>query len=191
MNAEARVNDERQGRQIMREVCRALRDHEGIDLGDGSWIHLALKAPEELRRQSGTAYCRSPRGLASYRRRSNGSRSVTADYRITICLGLSPADFAACCAHELGHIYQYRENFPELPIVVSEGLCELFKFAWLKAQGRTVAERELRRMLRNPDPVYGEGFRLACQSLIDRTLAEVLAHVRCNGHLPPHAAAYA
>ena len=191
MNEESRVNDERQGRQIMREVCRALRDHEGIDLGDGSWIRLSLKTPEELRRQAGTAYCRSPRGSASYRRRSNGSRSVTTDYRISIRRGLSLSDFAACCAHELGHIYQYREDFPELPIVVSEGLCELFKFAWFKAQGRTVAERELRRMLRNPDPVYGEGFRLACQSLIDRTLAEVLAHVRCYGHLPPHAAALA
>ena len=185
MSGGERINSERRGRQIMREICRALHDHEGIDLGDGSWIGFSLKTPDELRRQAGTVYCRWPGGYATHSWRREGGHLRKTEYRISIRQGLSRADFSACCAHELGHIYLYRHGFPDVPIIISEGLCELFRFAWFKTKSRTVAEHELRRLLANPDPVYGAGFRMACQSLLDRTLKEVLEHVKVYGHLPP------
>lgn len=187
MNPSDRVDTVEQARAAMTEVCHVLRRRGGVDLGDGEWIGLTLQTEEVLRREVASPYCRSPRGSATHSWSQVGGGTVKTDYRIAILRGLSRTDFSACCAHELGHIYQYRAHFPDLPVLVSEGLCELFKFTWYAAQGAESALEALRRLWANPDPVYGAGFRFAYPALLGRTLVGVMEHVGQHGHLPPPA----
>lgn len=174
-----------QARAAATDVCRVLLDVGGIDLGDGSWIGIELYSPEELRHMVSAPYCHNPRGMATHGWHRSVGGEVKSDYRICIERGLPLREFSACCAHELGHIYQYRADVPKLPAFLSEGLCELFKFTWYTADGPDSGWAELRRMWASSDPVYGDGFRQALPSLIDRRLAEVMSYVTTYGHLPP------
>jgi len=187
MNPNGPINTIEDARMAMRDVCQVLRQRGGVDLGDGAWIGLNLQSEESLRREAASPYCRNPRGVATYSWSHAGSGDVKTSYRISIVRGLTRPDFSACCAHEIGHIYQYRANLPDLPVLLSEGLCELFKFTWYAAQGTESAQNALRRLWANPDPVYGAGFRFAFEALLGRTLASVMEHVEQYGHLPPAA----
>lgn len=185
MSPERPVVTIEQARKSMEEVCRVLRQRGGIDLGDGAWIELSLKSAEALRRDVSSPYCRNPRGSATHSWSQDGRGAIKTDYLISIVHGLTGAEFRACCAHELGHIYQYRANFPDLPVLISEGLCELFKFTWYAGLGAESARDALKRLWANPDPVYGGGFRFVYPALLGRTLVGVMEHVGQHGHLPP------
>lgn len=167
------------------EVCRVLRRVGGIDLDDGSWIDLSLRTPAQLRRAAPSPYCPQPRGTASFTRSRSAEGEVVSTYRINVERGLPLREFSACCAHELGHIYQYRTNVPRLPAFLSEGLCELFKLTWYTGEGVESAGKELRRMWANPDPVYGYGFRQVLPALLGRRLSDVMRYVTTYGQLPP------
>lgn len=187
MSGGDRIETVEQAREAMIDVCRVLRDRGRIDLADGSWIGLSLETAESLRRTAAAPYCRSPRGSATHSWARVGGRTVKTEFRISILQGLSRSDFCACCAHELGHVHQYRVDCPDLPVLISEGLCELFKFTWYAGQGTEAAVAALRRLWANPDPVYGAGFRFVYPALLGRSLAAVVEHVAQFGHLPPAA----
>lgn len=172
-------------RAAIADVCRVLYESGGVDLGDGSWISIELCTPEELRTMGSAPYCNNPRGMATHSWHRSAGGHIKSDYKIYIERSLPLREFSACCAHELGHIYQYRAYVPRLPAFLSEGLCELFKFTWYAAEGPDTGWAELRRMWANPDPVYGEGFRQALPALIDRRLVDVMTYVQAFGHLPP------
>merc|ERR1711907_738937 len=70
-------------------------------------------------------------------------------------------------AHELGHVYLWMKGFPELTADVEEGICELIKFLWLKAvPADAMTTFLLDQMEKNPDQVYGVGFRAARASYL-------------------------
>lgn len=183
-STQATVTDGTQARRLMSTVCQDLRRAGGVDLGDGDWIDLTLVAREELLPNPRVPWSTRPRGRASYRRTRRGEK-VTTTYRIHILSGLSVFDFSACCAHELGHIYQYRAGTPDLPAFLREGLCDLFAFTWHRAQGPEHAEQALRTMWMRTSPVYSEGFRSVFPALLERRLVDVVEYVGTYGHLPP------
>lgn len=180
-----RITTVEEARGVMRLVCRTLNRRGGIDMGDGDWIAISLKSPEELAAAVSALYCLQPRGLATYSFHGSGRSAVKSGYRIAIERDLPYGEFAACCAHELGHIWQFRAGVEDLPPFVSEGLCELFKLTWYIAQGPAEGAHALRQLWSNADPVYGEGFRSVLPALLDRRLCEVMEYVAACGHLPP------
>jgi len=93
--------------------------------------------------------------------------------------------FGVVVAHEVMHAYLAQQGFGELPQPVEEGLCELLAHAWLKDQPGRPAEWERRRLVNNPDPVYGDGFRAARDAAIRMgSVRRTLEHVRRHGRLP-------
>lgn len=172
-----------QGRPVVAEVCRVLRQVGGLDLGNGDWIRLSLLDRDQMAAGSLNHDGVVPTGRAHYRRTENaGVRTTT--YTMETLAGLPRHDFAEICAHELGHIYMYRAAFPELPTWLTEGLCELCAYTWLMEQGTKEANHRLRRMWENTSPHYGRGFRAAYMALRGRTLVGLFDHLRLFGQLP-------
>lgn len=80
-------------------------------------------------------------------------------YTIKMLKGLNKTLFCGVLSHELMHVL-----INELQIIFemyeSEGLCELAKYFALKMFDSKYAESWIESMEANPDPIYGEGFRI-------------------------------
>ena len=93
--------------------------------------------------------------------------------------GMPERHMAATMAHELAHVYLWMHGFCTLPLMVEEGLCELVKAQWLKhavCDDLGVAAFLLHTLEKNPDPVYGAGYRKACGSLLRTGSLHALLH---------------
>jgi hypothetical protein len=80
---------------------------------------------------------------------------------ITLLRGLPPVSCGRILAHELGHVWLLKNAAPDLPPRKAEGTCELCAWLWLTARPPSQATFKAKAMERNPDPIYGEGFRAA------------------------------
>lgn len=79
-------------------------------------------------------------------------------YEIYVLKHLSRISFAHILAHEILHIWQYNNNYsPEN--WKAEGFCNLGSYYVLSFIGTEEARERIAAMERDPDPVYGEGFR--------------------------------
>lgn len=80
-------------------------------------------------------------------------------YKITIIRHLSRTGLAAVLAHEVLHLWQYKHGF-NTPDLLSEGMCELGSFLFLKSINRKEADHHFKAIEQNTDKTYGGGFRL-------------------------------
>jgi hypothetical protein len=103
---------------------------------------------------------------------------------IRVVAGLPPTYFGQAVAHEIGHAWLAQYGHRPVPPAVEEGLSELFAYAWLKRERSSLAERLRAQMRGNPDPVYGQGFRLVHASVAQHGIARVLASLVTIGALP-------
>jgi hypothetical protein len=86
-------------------------------------------------------------------------------YEVYILSGLSHPIFLGVLAHELMHVYLSENDF-NLSLMEEEGLCELINYFMLQCYSNSkLAKSHLDRMLNNPDPIYGDGFRMTMQRL--------------------------
>jgi hypothetical protein len=97
-------------------------------------------------------------GRLLFRRRDDGTSEILG---LSIQRGLPPVSCGRIIAHELGHAWLLREGYAELPPLKAEGLCELCAWLWMTSRERPRAPYKAEVMERNPDPVYGAGFRAA------------------------------
>lgn len=181
--SERMIVDAEDGRLIMRAVCQVLRRAGGLDFGDGRWFDLILSTRAQLAGR-GAGYALNPQGLAHHGAQA-GSSGPGTGFRIEVLSGLPESQFAAVCAHELGHIYMYRHGFPSLAPPINEGLCELCESVWLEFLSDEVSQAQLHALLQNSNPVYGGGFRSAYEALGGRRLVDVFDHVREFRYFPP------
>lgn len=186
MSPSDRVDTFDQARAAMTEVCRTLSERSCVGLGDGGGSGVPWKATGRSAGRSHPPIAGAP-GSATHSWSQIGGSAVKTDYRIAIVQGPSRTDFSACRAHVSGLIHQYRAHFPDLPVLISEGFCELFKFTWCAAQGAESVPESHRRLWANPDPDYGAGCRFAYPALLGRTLVGVVEHFGQYGHRPPTA----
>lgn len=168
-----------EGRPILQRVARDLKDLAGLDFEGGQWIRLELRSQTQLVEAAAQRYARRPRGSASRIRRDGSST-----YVIRALYGLPRLAFADLCAHELGHVYMFRRDFPKLDPMVEEGLCRLCQYVYLMADGSTAALARVERMWASSDPVYGMGFRAAHRALRGRRLGILIEEVQRLGRLP-------
>lgn len=90
------------------------------------------------------------------------------DVGIRILRNVTPNIFEHTLAHEYGHVLlvaepdslSFRGEFPDHRHVEEEGFCEVVKYLWLQECGTGHRDLDQRDMRNNPDPVYGDGFRL-------------------------------
>ena len=83
---------------------------------------------------------------------------------IAALISMPRLQLGAVLAHELCHAFMHLFQFPSLPPLVAEGICELWSSLWLEATataGDPEATARLQLLERNRDPVYGDGLRQA------------------------------
>lgn len=108
----------------------------------------------------------------------------SAAIEIRVLFGLTHARFGCAVAHELMHAYLFERRYPRVDPRSEEGICELLALAWVRRRAGPLYEAEARRLEQNPDPVYGEGLRLARDAVERLGIAPVLRELRRTGRLP-------
>jgi len=117
-------------------------------------------------------------GITETIKYTDGKRQIGFIY---ILDGLPRQHTAAIMAHEIGHAWLFLHEFPILSLMTEEGICELWAARWLEMQNTPLAKHRLQIMAKNPDPVYGDGYRAALKALRGRTVPGLLERVR-RGH---------
>jgi len=86
--------------------------------------------------------------------------NACSNHTIIIKRESTPSEFAEVFAHEILHLWQFEHNLYNLDIKVCEGFCNLGAYLFLEQIGTPGARRCMQQLLDNPDPVYGDGFRM-------------------------------
>ncbi|UCH83581.1 MAG: hypothetical protein JSW50_14185 [Candidatus Latescibacterota bacterium] len=155
--APATVNSVRQARQLMAKVAGYLDDF-GIEV-DRAKIRLRLVDRNELKRIA-SAHTETTKGFTDYHVTKNlfgRVKSQTID--VYILNGLHRTQMISTLAHELTHVWQFERGRFEQDPVLSEGSCNFAAYLVLRRIGGVEAEFLIEGMLRDSDPIYGEGFR--------------------------------
>jgi len=95
----------------------------------------------------------------------NGQRL---DLGVQVLRNLTPNMFEHTLAHEYGHVLlvadpltmRFMNGVPPERHVEEEGFCEVLKYLWLGECGTGHRALDQKNMRENPDPVYGDGFRM-------------------------------
>ena len=88
-----------------------------------------------------------------------GARLVRRVEGIMALHGCSRLLLGAVLAHELGHAWVFQKGIEGLSPMEEEGFCELCSHQWLAGSTDPRAAYLRERIAKNPDPVYGHGFR--------------------------------
>ena len=104
---------------------------------------------------------------------------------VGILSGLPVTLFKGVVAHEFGHAWLHQNGILGISSKEAEGLCELLSFCFYK---EAVAEKEgshhADAIERNPDAVYGDGFRLAHRQYLRLGLSSLFQFVEAHKRLP-------
>lgn len=85
--------------------------------------------------------------------------SLCSKYTVQILKGLTKAICCGVLAHEMMHIVLIEQNH-QFTQQETEGLCELASYFVYKMIGDDISKEWIERMQQNPDPIYGEGYRM-------------------------------
>jgi hypothetical protein len=103
---------------------------------------------------------------------------------LAVLHGLTGTEFGEVVAHEAMHAWLVQRGLGGLPTVYAEGLAEYTAYAWLHRVGDERSRMRERKIATNPDPVYGDGFRLVHAAADKYGMRAVLSAVRDTGRLP-------
>jgi Protein DA1/LIM domain len=78
---------------------------------------------------------------------------------IAVLLGLPEMLFRGVTVHELGHVWLVVQGIRDLPSWAEEGFCELLSYRYYREQNTPESAYHAQSIERNPDPIYGDGFR--------------------------------
>lgn len=78
---------------------------------------------------------------------------------IAVLRGLPSTLFRGVCVHELGHAWLTLLGIQGLPSWAEEGFCELLSYRFYYELNTGESRQHAEGIEKNPDPVYGEGFR--------------------------------
>ena len=89
----------------------------------------------------------------------NGQVVRTEVNGIAVLRGLPSTLFLGVCVHELGHAWLALQGIQNLPSWAEEGFCELLSYRFYSQLKTGESRYHAESIEKNPDPVYGEGFR--------------------------------
>lgn len=94
---------------------------------------------------------------------------------------LSRTCYASVLAHEMLHLWQYKNRLSPRQDIC-EGFCNLGAYEVLKSIGTQVAQARMALMEKDPDPIYGDGFRKV-KAVYDRGgWSDVIKKIKKNNH---------
>ncbi len=177
------------GKSIFREVAKtlgkdgikALSDPVDIRLVDlknlGASSHTSRKTMGNTRKTMYTAFGRGKKCKPD---------------EIRFLYGLPKTLFGTVAAHEYGHAWLCVNGYHDLPLVVEEGLCEMFSYLWLRRRiggwfssaDKPELEYWLKLLENNDDPVYGRGFKMAQKSARRMSLSKLMEYVMKHRAFP-------
>ncbi len=96
---------------------------------------------------------------------------------VAVLQGLPASLFQGVTVHELGHVWLLVQGISNLPMWAEEGFCELLAQRFHAEMNTPEHHYYARNIERNPNPVYGEGYRHV------RAIADKLGFERFIQHL--------
>jgi len=146
-----------EAKRLMADVLVRLTGH-GIVI-DEKKIPLELIDRNRMQRISKGAH-KDPLGYTTYKRTSTlGGLISSKDFRIYVLHGLPRPEFEFAIAHELMHVWLFKNAPLEMNPVLCEGSCDYAATRVLLLSKEDGATRVWRKAMENPDAVYGEGLR--------------------------------
>jgi hypothetical protein len=114
----------------------------------------------------------------------NGRETHTNVDGVAVLAGLPTPLFEGIVTHELGHVWLIAHGIKGLPSWAEEGFCQLLSYRYYTDLGTPESRYHAESIEKNPDPVYGEGFRRV-RAIADRAgFANLLNTLQSTGRLP-------
>ncbi len=130
-------------------------------------------------------------GLARWTISSRGDRIISRDFKdILIQINLPEEHFRTVAIHELTHAWFFYNDYQDMPLEVEEGMCVLMEYIWLKSLNSKDADYRRTAIEESTDPVYGDGFRAARDSLKLMPLNVLLDYIKGKNKFPTRLAAF-
>ncbi len=104
---------------------------------------------------------------------------------ITILSGLPRELFEGVMAHELGHAWLYLAKVDGLELWAEEGFCNLLSYILYKERDTDEARYLVRVLEKDPDPIYGKGFRQIRSLFKKHGFGEALNYTFKHRRFPP------
>ena len=150
---------------IMKDVRRQLAE-DGIDITPE--IKMRLVTLDELGEISDD-FTPDQMGITIFEKQeiAGGFWSIS-DYRICILFGLPEYHFRTIVAHELMHVWLFKNGQAEkIAPILCEGSCNYAAYLILSQDKSEKGQLLLERFVVDDDPIYGEGFRKV-RSYVDK-----------------------
>ena len=138
---------------------------------------LELVLLNSLEREAGRKIKKHVKGFTKTRIESVAGKTTSVTHRIFILTGLPRLEFGAVLAHELLHVW-LAENNIHLSDAHVEGFCNLGSMLVLINDASEYARVLLDIMHKNPDPLYGAGYRKMKSMLSDHGWDSLLQKIR-------------
>ena len=103
---------------------------------------------------------------------------------IQVLYGLPYEHMGAVLTHELGHAWLFLNHYPLLPRHIEEGICEWMASLWLETRNSEMAKFRLLMLEKNPNQVYGRGYRAVRKAVQRSSSADVLNYVKRHASIP-------
>jgi len=151
------VTSIRKARSIISDVVETLGSF-GIDV-DPRKIELRLVGEQELARIA-ESRSQDTKGFTDYLVNKGPFGKVRAEtVKVYLLYGMPRMQMASTAAHELMHVWQFRNGRLDQDPALSEGSCNFAAYLVLRKTRGAEAEFIIDGMLKDPDRIYGEGFR--------------------------------
>ncbi len=173
------VDDMKKARPLLKKISDLLK-LEGIEVNIDE-VDFNLAGQEELDKISSDHYTlNKPRGFTNYQSTTLDGRIISEDYDIYLLYGMEKNHFIATAAHELMHVWLYKNGPEDSKGALVEGSCNYA--AWLVLQYFSEPETEHVKylMMENPDKIYGDGFRKVKKMAEERGKNYWLRYIRKN-----------
>src|SRR6056297_2783722 len=174
------VRTKEEGRSILQEAHDLLEPH-GIILRP---FHpkFSLLDRQTLRKYSSSG---KEQGFTRAERRSdNSGRVLDLKIQVFVLEGLPYEAFLATAAHELMHAWIHLNGRGDAARWFKEGSCNMATYLVLRSKRSYEAEYQIEQMRRQPDRVYGKGFRKVLRYAQRRGTGAWLKAVRTGKRLP-------
>ena len=165
--------------QTSMKMVRDVLGKNGL-LIDETLFPVKLIDREEMRAIPRNA-CPTALGLFSAYAPVNNHRRIES---IFILWGRPANLFESTLAHELGHAWFYLNHVDNLSTQLEEGLCNVLHYLILINKPKIENLPNMQSMFTNPDPIYGEGFRLAEKCLNRFSVGGLMRYVAKHHALP-------
>ncbi|MCX6830146.1 MAG: protein DA1 [candidate division Zixibacteria bacterium] len=176
------VMDESAAKEIMSQIKAVLWD-KGIEIEEEN-IPLLLVDKDKMAKINGLNKT-DVTGYTFYER-STGTRIpvTTRKYKIYMLAGLPRSVYIQGIAHELMHVWLYRNASLEMDDTLREGSCNYASYLVLQRYEGKEMEYLIRNMIKDPDRIYGEGFRRVKAWVEQKSVSEWLDYLKHNNLMP-------